>query len=73
MRFSVSDLWFWSIKVGFSHNAHVSGGHLPLDGPWGDPESAHLRNMWHLLVWRGQYLYLLNECAGSRFSISVSL
>lgn len=53
---SVTDLWFWGIKVGFSHHTYVPGGHLPLDGPRSDPEFTRLRNLWHILIRRGQYL-----------------
>lgn len=49
-----TDLWFRSIEVPDAHNTHVAGGHVSVDGSGGDPESARVWNLWHLLFWCGK-------------------
>lgn len=55
-NFVTSDLWFWGIQVSDPHNPHVLGGHVPLDGSGGDPESARVRDLWHLLLRCGELI-----------------
>lgn len=49
------DLWFWGLQVPDPHNSHVVGGHVSLDGSGGDPEPACVWDLWHVLLWRGEW------------------
>lgn len=50
-----SDLRLWRIQVPYPHNTHVVGGHVSLDGSGGDPESACVWDLWHVLLWSGEW------------------
>lgn len=53
--FITSDLWFWGIQVPHPHNTHVLGGHVSLDGSGGNPEPACVWDLWHFLLWCGEW------------------